>query len=57
VQRWLDRAGLDYVTRPITDDDAAAARSLGITAAPIVAHGDTIFGGFDPNRLEQLRKA
>lgn len=55
--RWLDRRGIQYEVGDATDPvNIEAAKSMGITAAPVVVTSDAAWGGFQPHRLEAYAK-
>ncbi|UFU14627.1 NrdH-redoxin [Curtobacterium sp. C1] len=56
TEKWLTDHAVPFVHDSAEADGVAdAARSLGVTAAPIVVVGDEVWGGFRPDLLEQLR--
>ncbi|MFH5228210.1 glutaredoxin-like protein NrdH [Antrihabitans spumae] len=58
--RALDKAGLDYTTVDISQDEAARdyVMSLGYLHAPVViVDGGTQFAGFRPDRISALAAA
>jgi len=56
TQRALDKSGLEYTKRDITEDPEAyeLAMSLGYMQAPVVIAGDDHWSGFRPDRLSAL---
>lgn len=57
--RALDKAGIEYSTVDITQDAEAyeLAKSLGHMSAPVVIAGDDNWGGFRPDRIQELASA
>lgn len=54
TKTWLTNRGIPFVEDDATDPQTiAAAQALGVMAAPIVAIGEVVFGGFQPDLLEQ----
>lgn len=58
TKKWLDKQGVDYNVESILDDDnLAAAKSLGLTSAPVVMVGadghdpEAYWAGFRPDLL------
>lgn len=54
--RTLDKLGIEYVKRDVTEDEAALelAFSLGYQSAPVVIAGDDHWSGFRPEKLAAL---
>lgn len=57
TRRKLTALGASFEEAEMTEQDAEAARYLGITTAPIVAFEDQVWGGFQPQRLEAAVEA
>jgi glutaredoxin-like protein NrdH len=53
--KHLEKRGIPFEKRPITDAVLSTAASLGITAAPIVeTDGQPPWGGYRPDALDAL---
>lgn len=55
--RRLTNAGAAFEVEEITDDVRAAAKSMGVTSAPIVQFGDLTIGGYNPIAIDDMVNA
>lgn len=51
--RWLGNNGVDYETRPLTDEKIDEFRSAGLTSAPVVEAAGQRWAGFIPDLLKE----
>lgn len=56
TQRKLDQLGIDYEHIDMSEDPIATqrAKELGYMAAPVVIAGDVHWGGFRPDKIDNL---
>lgn len=56
TKRHLDKLGIDYETRYVDTDQAAADQIaiLGYRSVPVVTAGDMHWAGYRPDKLDQL---
>jgi glutaredoxin-like protein NrdH len=59
TKRALDKAGVDYTTVDISQDEQAreAVMAMGHMQAPVVVTDDAYWSGFRPDRLKELAAA
>lgn len=55
----MDKYDIEYLEADLADfpDVLKAAQNQGITNAPVVVVGDQMWGGFNPERIKELRDA
>ena len=60
TKRWMDQVGVKYrsvdLSLPENAGDAGAVKALGYLAAPVVVAGDDHWGGFRPDKINELAK-
>lgn len=52
---WMDKNGIGYVVKDVTDPEVFAEYSaLGYSTVPVLKKGDDVWTGFDPMKLRGL---
>jgi len=55
--RWLDKLGVPFETKELTDEVRDEMFAKGFREAPIVVYQGQAFSGFKPSRLQEIALA